>query len=209
MKSLITANFNKLGLNTPEKKVRWAAKTLQGGTLPNPTQTIIKAAVPAVPAVAAIIGTGTAASPQTPAKAAIAAKPAIMSPVVTPQLQWFNSVTIDETSIAYDKITAYLPYSPAAIALGVPLTAAQIQEITPKGFYLGDWQGDITGIVPTTDPDLLIGGLPATVEQILYTYASQIPVVTGVTNKIAPALYKPNPAAPVTPVIALELYLGK
>lgn len=215
MKSLSTANFNRLGLSTPGKKVLWAAGMLRGGTLPNKIQTLLKPGVPAVTAIpgkAAVIGTGTATAPQYPAVVAVLGVPAvapIKSPIVTPSPDWINSVQIDDSSAAYTKINAVLPYSPAAIALGVVLDAKQIQEVTVPGLFLGEWYGSLAGITPTTEPDVLVAGLPATVEQILYINARLLPVVAGTTNKIAPALYKPTPTANAIPVIAIEVFVGK
>ena len=236
MKLLII--LNALGLDTPTKKVAFALKQLIAGTLPSP-KALVKAATavipaipavaavaatPAVAAVAAVVGTGTIANPQFPPRPAVPAvaaiparpltpavpaKPAVYSPVVTPLPQWLNSIAIDTSNAAYDKIMAYLPYAPAAIALGKQLDVTQILEITTPNLFLGEWQGSLVGVTPTNEPPFVVAGLPGTIEQFLYAAAKALPALTGTTNKITTALYRPTAAAPAVPVVALELYLPK
>jgi hypothetical protein len=194
------------------------------------------AAIPfkaAIPAKAAIIGTGTATNPQfpavayvpavaavaaipfraaipySPAVAKVTAVPALYANVYSPLPEFLGSVLVDPSNSAYDKVNLVLPYSPAAIALGLTLDTTQIQEVTAPNAYLGDWQGSLTGITPTTDPDFMVGGVPGTVEQFLHFHAKQLTDKPGTVNKINTALYRPNPTAPAIPVIAMELFLGK
>ncbi|MFM2305047.1 MAG: hypothetical protein RLZZ135_2459, partial [Cyanobacteriota bacterium] len=160
MKLRPIAELNARGLDTPAKKFSAASKALRGATLPNPVATIIK---PGVAAKAAIIGTGTAATPQFPAVAGVAA---IKSPIVRPSPDWIGSVKIDIDPVTQiEHHVLYLPYSPAAEALGATLDASQILEITAPGFDLGAYVELGIATIPVAETALLINGLAATVEQ--------------------------------------------
>jgi hypothetical protein len=206
-KLMSVARRNSLGLTTPEKKVMFAALQLWGATTPSPTSTILIPAVPAVPAKAAIVGTGTVANPQFPAVAAKAAIPAKTSPIVAANPTWINSVAIDDTNASYTKIVARLPYSPAAIAKGATLGVAQIQPMTT--IDLGEWIGDLSNVTATTDTEYLVNGVAGTLEQYLYENAQSLTPVAGTTNIVESGLYQPvNPALPKVPCIYIEVYVA-
>ena len=196
-----------VGSITPAKAAIAAKAAV--GTLGQPgyqSAVLAQAAVAPVPAVAIPYKAAVLAVPAVTAVTAVAA---VYANIYAPLPEFMGSVMIDPSNAAYDKVNLVLPYSPAAIALGLPLDVKQIQEITPANAYLGDWQGDLTGVTPTTEPDFVVGNAPGTVEQFLYFYAKQLPAMAGTTNKINTALYRPTPTAPAIPVISMELYLGK
>jgi hypothetical protein len=202
MKLRPIAELNARGLDTPAKKFSAASKALRGATLPNPVATIIK---PGVAAKAAIIGTGTAAAPEFPAVAAVAA---IKSPVVRPAPDWIDSVKIDIDSITgIEHHTLYLRYSPAAEALGATLDASQILEITSPGFDLGAYVELGTAPTPAAETALLINGIAATVEQYLYVNAQLLPLVAGQITTIEKTLYKPTPSTPGIPCFKIDAYI--
>jgi hypothetical protein len=203
MKLRPIAERNLLGLNTPDLKFHYGLHTLIGATLPNVSQTVIK---PATPATAAIIGTGTAQNPQFPA---VPARGAIKSPIVRPLPDWAGSVVHYPSLVAnpdIDRATLYLPYSPAAIALGVELTVAQIQEITPPTFDLGVWQGDLSTVEPASESEFLVNGVIGTVEQFVYANALLLTPVDGYTNKIEKTIYKPHPLHNGIAAIMIDIY---
>ena len=202
MKLRPIAELNARGLDTPAKKFSAASKALRGATLPNPIATIIK---PGVAAKAAIIGTGTAAAPEFPAVAAVAA---IKSPIVRPSPDWIGSVKIDIDPVTgIEHHVLYLPYSPAAEALGATLDASQIIQITTPGFDLGAYVELGTAPNPATETELLINGIGATVEQYLYVNAQLLPLVAGQITTIEKMLYKPTVSSPGIPCFKIDAYV--
>jgi hypothetical protein len=202
MKLRPISELNARGLNTPAKKFSAASRALRGATLPSPVSTTIK---PGIAAKAAIIGTGTAAAPQFPAVAAVAA---IKSPVVRPAPDWIGSVKIDIDPItAIEHHILYLPYSPAAEALGAALDVSQILEITAPGFDLGAYVELGTAPTPATETPLLINGIAATVEQYLYVNAQLLPSVAGQNTTIEKVLYKPTASSPGISCFKIDVYV--
>jgi hypothetical protein len=202
MKLRPIAELNARGLDTASKKFSAASKALRGATLPNPVATIIK---PGVAAKAAVIGTGTAAAPQFPAVAAVAA---IKSPIVRPAPDWIGSVKIDIDPVTQiEHHVLYLPYSPAAEALGATLDASQIIEITPPSFDLGAYVNLGTAPIPVAETALLINGIAATVEQYLYVNAQLLPAVAGQNATIEKTLYKPTASSPGIPCFKIDAYI--
>jgi hypothetical protein len=203
MKLRPIAELNARGLDTPSKKFSAASRMLRGATLPSPVATIIK---PGIAAKAAIIGTGTAANPEFPAIPAVAA---IKSPVVRPAPDWIGSVKIEIDSVTkIEHHTIYLPYSPAAEALGANLDASQILEITTPGFDLGAYVELGALPAPVAETALLINGIAATVEQYLYVNAQLLPAVAGQNTTIEKTLYKPTVSSPGIPCFKIEAYIN-
>lgn len=203
MKLRPVSERNLLGLNTADLKFHYAMHTLIGATLPNISQTVMKPARAATPA---IIGTGTSLSPQFPA---VPARAAIKSPIIKPLPDWQGSVVHYPSLVAdpnIDRATLYLPYSPAAIALGVELDVSQIQEITPINFDLGVWQGDLTDVTPATETEFLVNGIIGTVEQFAYANALLLTPVDGYVNKVEKTIYKPHPLHQGIAAIMIDIY---
>lgn len=202
MKLRPIAELNARGLSSPTKKFLAAVKALRGATLPSPVATIIK---PAVAARGAIIGTGTATAPEFPA---VAASPAIKSPVVRPIPDWIGSVKVDIdpiTGIQHHML--YLPYSPAAEALGANVDASQILEITTPGFDLGAYVELGQAPEPATETALLINGIAATTEQYAYINALLLPSAYQLTNSIEKTIYKPTPSSHGIPCFKIDVYI--
>lgn len=202
MKARPIAEYNARGLSTPAQKFLAAAKALKGGTLPNPSSTVIKPGTALVPAV---IGTGTAAAPQFPAKAATLP---IKSPIVNPLPQWIGCVsteTMPGTTIEH--VVMYLPYSPAAIALGAELDVRQIQEVTSPNFDLGAFVQLGVAPTPASEAALLVNGLPATLEQVAYTNALLLPVVGTNVNKVSESTYTALGTTRAIPAIKIDVYV--
>lgn len=204
MKLQPVSKRNLLGLNTVAKKVDYAFRTLIGGTNPNPKTVVAK---PAVAAVAAIIGTGTAANPQFPA---VAAKAAIMTPVVMPPKEWIDTCWIDEDDILFNKYTCWLPYSPAAIAMGATMGNRLIQEVSPAALDLA-WVGSLASTA-AADTEFLVDGKIGTLEQFLYSNCLLLTPIAGHINKVEKSSFKVDPSSTDSleiPAIVIEVYILK
>jgi hypothetical protein len=160
-------------------------KLLRGTTRPNKKSTVLVAAIPA--------------------SAGVTAKPAVMSPVFLPNPDFIGSCQIDTSNAAYNKYTAFLPYSPIAEALGMEIDETQIYPMSDTSPYTA-----ISALVTrmkTIEP-LTVAGKPATLEQKVYTLVKQLHVVNGTVNKLAPTIYTAPSGAKIA-AIELEIYLEK
>jgi hypothetical protein len=159
-------------------------RLLRGTTRPNKKSTVLVAAIPA--------------------SAGVAAKPAVMSPVFNPNPDLIGSCQIDTSNVAYTKYTAFLPYSPIAEALGIPIDEKQIYPMSDTSPYIS-----IAALVArmTTIEPLTVSGKPASLEQKVYAIAKQLPTVAGTTNTIAPTIYTAPSGAKIA-AIGIEVYIS-
>ncbi len=206
MKRIPIEKLRLIGLATVASQLVYYAKCLAAGTQPSPAVTV-KEATAAIAAVPAVVGTGTVAAPQFPAVPAKPAMPAIKSPVIVPVANYLGSFLIEKMA-GFTKIKGVLPVAPALEAMGKPLSAASIGEITPPTLQL-DWYGSLDGVSPTNQAETLIDGKAPTVEQAFYLAMSNplLPTMPTMPNKMDKALYSNTPTSPKIAVIAFELYV--